>query len=146
MRSRPNVVLLVIAALVVGLAVIAAVVSANRTTPSPDLATPEGVVQAYVVAVIDADQEKMESFLDPGLGCKAPFPYFSPPQAASLALVSSRTSGSTATVVVEITEGEGRGPFLGGIYTHRENFTLVSRNDRWLISGNPWPIYECKGN
>ena len=145
MRSRPNVVLLVIAALVVGLAVIAAVVSANRTTPSPDLATPEGVVQAYVVAVVDADQEKMESFLDPGLGCKAPFPYFSPPQAASLALVSSRTSGSTATVVVEISEGQGGGPF-GGNYTHREDFSLVLRNDHWLISGNPWPVYQCKGN
>lgn len=146
MRSRPNVVLLVIAVLVVGLAVIAAVVSANRTTPSPDLSTPEGVVQAYVVAVIDGDQEKMETFLDPSLGCEAPFPFFSPPQAASLSLVSSRTSGSTATVVVEISQGQGGGPFLGDNYTHREDFSLVLRGDRWLISGNPWPVYQCKGN
>ena len=140
-------VLLVIAGLVLGLAVIAAVVSANRTAPPPpDLSTPEGVVQEYVQAVIDGDHEKIATFLDPSLGCEAPLRYSGPSLPTTLSLVSSRTSGSTATVVVEITEGEGRGPFLGGIYTHRENFTLVSRNDRWLISGNPWPIYECKGN
>lgn len=145
MRARPNVVLLVIAVLVAALAVIAALVAANRTPPSPDLGTPEGVVQEYVIAVLDGDQERMETFLDPALGCEAPFPFFTQPRPASLSVVSTRVSGSSATVVVEITEGGG-GPLPGGSSTHRETFSLVSRDGRWLIAGNPWPIYECGKN
>lgn len=145
MRARPNVVLLVIAGLVAALAVIAAVVAANRTPPGPDLATPEGVVQEYVVAALDGDQERMATFLDPALGCEAPFPWFNQPRPASLSVVSTRERGPNATVVVEITEGGG-GPLPGGSYTHRETFTLVSREGRWLIGGHPWPVYECKVN
>lgn len=148
MRSRQNIVLVVIAVLVVAIAVVAAVVSANRTPPSPDPATPEGVVQAYVTAVIDEDTPTMESLLDPTLGCTAPFPY-GEVGAASLAVVSSTTgstgSGATARVVVEISESRD-GLLPGSTYDHRETFDLVNRDGRWLVSGEPWPLYVCRGN
>lgn len=148
MRSRQDIVLVGIAALVVAVAVIAGVVSANRTPTGPDPTTPEGVVQAYTTAVIDDDMPTMVSLLDPALGCTAPFAY-GQVGAASLAVVSSTTdptgSEATARVVVEISESRD-GLLPGGTYDHRETFDLVKRDGRWLISGEPWPFYMCRGN
>ena len=142
MRSRQDIVLLVVAALVVVLAVIAAV-AGGRGAPAPDPSTPEGVVQQYVTAVVEADQAAMAALLDPALGCEPPFYYGSATASASLAVVSTRIDGDRATVVVEITEGGG-GPLPGGRYTHRESFDLVASGDSWLVTGMPWPVYECK--
>lgn len=145
MRSRPNVVLLVIGVLVVVLAVVAALLATNRTAPPPDLTTPEGVTQAYVLAALDGDQEQMATFLDPELECEAPFPFYVAPESASVSLVSTRMTGSSATVVMEISESTGGGgPFPMNRYSRRETFSLVRLDDRWLITGNPWPVYECR--
>ncbi|SDB81260.1 hypothetical protein GA0111570_103246 [Raineyella antarctica] len=144
MRARPNVVLLVIAVLVAALATTAAVVAANRKPSPPDLATPEGVVEAYVVAVITADQATATSFLDPTLNCQSNLQYFSQQQ-GSFTVVSSRTSGSTAWVVAEISMGGG-GPLPDTTNAQRFTFQLVSRDGHWLVTGDPWPGLGCKEN
>lgn len=137
--------LLVIGVLVAVLAVTAALLSATRTAPTPDLSTPEGVTQAYVIAAVEGDQEQMETLLDPALECQAPFPFFVAPESASVSIVSTRMTGSSATVVMEITESTGGGgPFPMNRYSHRETFSLVLQDGRWLITGNPWPVYECR--
>lgn len=141
MRSRQNIVLLVVAALVVVLAVVAAL-AGGRRTPAPDPSTPAGVVQLYVGAVVEADQDAMAALLDPALGCEPPFFHGSAQPSASLAIVSTRIDGDRATVVVEITEGQS-GPLPGSRYSHRETFELVRTGDSWLVTGNPWPVYEC---
>ena len=63
------------------------------------------------------------------------------PTRVSLALVSTKTSGQSAQIVLDVTEYEG-GPLNS--WSHRETYDLVRADSGWLITGNPWPIYSCK--
>lgn len=141
MKSRPNLVLAVVTAVVVVLAVVAWAVSANRTPPPLEPGSPEATVQAYLRAVGDGDDEAVVALLAPELGCSAPLtnPYEQGVQ--SSVLVTSRISGDTATVVFEITE-YGDTPLDN--WSHRESFDLVRGDSGWLIGGNPWPVFGCE--
>ena len=141
MTSRSNLVLAIIGALVVVLAVVAGVVAAIRGDPDIDLSTPDGTVQAYVTALVNHDDETVEELLDPELGCTTPLREMYVPSRVSLSIVESDERGDTATVVVEITE-HGQGLF--DAWAHREAFTLRFDDGRWLVTGEPWPIYMCK--
>jgi hypothetical protein len=55
MASGPNRVLAAVVGVVVLLAGIAGVVAANRTAPTLDPSSPQGVVQQYLKAVLDGD-------------------------------------------------------------------------------------------
>lgn len=140
MRARPNVVLAVVAAVVVVLAVIAGVLSSTRPRPTFDPTTPEGTVQQFVLAVLDADDEQAVALLDPELGCTAPLEHISRPDRVSLSVVSSRPTGDTAAVVLEVSERSG----MFETWTHRETYQLKARDGGWMISGTPWPVYGCK--
>lgn len=141
--STSNLVLLAVAALVIALAVVAAVTSTRRDAAVPDTSTPQGVAQTFVAAVIEGDDDTAVAQLDPSLGCSVPLPQSWPPASATVSVVSSDISGTSARVVLEITEGSG-GSLLGEPYTHRETFSLTRRDGRWLIGGEPWPLYSCK--
>ncbi len=140
MRNRPAAVLGAVAVLVVTLAVVAALVSANRDRPDLDPATPEGVVQLYVSALFDDSVAAAVEYLDPALGCSDPLPEVYTSDVARVAVASSRISGDTATVDLRIEEGSQ----LGGGWSHRETFRLRRDGETWLITGNPWPIYSCE--
>lgn len=141
MKTRPNLVVAAIAAIVIVLAIVTGVLVSNREQPQLDLSTPEGTVQAFVLAVADGDDEAAIKMLDPKLGCKAPLANFSRPTRASVTVVSSKTNGATATVILDITEyGDG----ILNSWSHRETFQLRSTGTGWLISGEPWPVYSCK--
>lgn len=142
MRARPNLVLAIVAVLVLVVAAIAGLLSANRQPPDLDPATPEGVVQLYVLAIVDADDEEAVSHLDPDLGCKAPLRWVYRPQRMSMAVVSSKVTGEKAVVVLDITEYSGNG--LLDSSNHRETFELEAADGGWKITGQPWPVYACK--
>lgn len=142
--STSNLVLAVVALLVIVLAVVAAVASAKRVSTPPGTATPQGVARTYVAAIIEGDDDTAIAHLDPTLECTTPLPPDGAPDSATVSLVSSDTSDTTATVVLEITEGTGGGPLFGEPYSHRETFSLVQRDGRWLIDGEPWPLYSCR--
>ena len=142
MKVRPNVVLAVVAGLVVALAVVAGLVTATREPPRLDPATPSGAVQLFVRAVLAGDDEAAVALMDPALGCTAPLREAYRPRRVSLAVVSDRTSGRTATVVLDITEYTG-GPF-DAASSHREVFDLLGGQSGWLVTGHPWPVYACK--
>ncbi len=142
MSARPNIVLAVVAGLVVVMAVIAGLFSANRQLPDLDPRTPEGTVQLYVLAIIDSDDEEAVAFLDPALGCTAPLRNLYRPQRLSMTVAGTKTTGGRATVTLNLTEYSGTG--LLDSWEHRETFELMASGDRWIITGNPWPVYACK--
>lgn len=140
MRSRPAIVLAIVAALVVLLAVAAAVVSRGRERPTLDPATPDGVVQLYATALFDNDVEGALEYLDPDLGCADPLPEVYLPDAARLSVTDTATNGDTATVELRVEEGGG----WDSMWSHDQNFSLRRDEGTWLITGEPWPIYECR--
>lgn len=144
MRRSSNLVLAVFAVLVLALAVVAAVASSRQDAAAPDTSTPEGVVQTYVAAIIRGDDETAVAQLDPSLGCTAPLQETWAPDSASVSVVSSTAAAQTATVVVDIDGGSGGAPLFVDPSSHRETFSLIRHSGRWVISGEPWPIYSCK--
>ena len=141
MKTRPNLVLAVVAGLVVLLAIVAGILAATREQPALDPTTPEGTAQLLALAVIDGDDEEAVSYLDPALGCSAPLPEIYRPTRLSIAVVDTTIDGDRATVVLNVTESSGG---LLDSYDHREVIELKADGDRWLATGHPWPIYACK--
>ncbi len=140
MRARPTTVLAIVAVLVVVLAVVAAFVSRGRERPTLDATTPEGVVQLYVSALFDDDVATAVEYLDPKLGCEDPLPEVYISDTSRIAVVKTTTTKDTAKVALQIEEGSG----LDGNWSHREDFTLRRDSGTWLITGEPWPIYQCE--
>lgn len=141
MRARPNIVLAIVAVLVVALAVVAALVSSGRDRPTLDATTPEGVVQLYVSALFDDDVPAAVEYLDPNLGCGSRLPEVYISDTSRIAVVEATTTKDTARVELSIEEDAG---FLDGSWSHRETFTLRRASGTWLITGEPWPIYQCE--
>lgn len=143
MTTRPNIVLAVIAGVVVILAVAVAIIAGNRSNPEFDSSTPSGVVKLFVAALHDDNFAEAESYLAPDLGCTAASLTTSAPQGpVQLRVLKESIQGETASVRVEITEGE-TGPLFGSGWTHEETFALTADGDSWLIAAPAWPFYYC---
>lgn len=126
------------------LAIVAAVVAARREPPTLDLDTPDGVVQAFLRAVLEGDDESAAALLSPSTGCDATdIANAFVTDSARILLVESDEDGDDATVTVEITESSGSGPFEGSEFSHEETFSLADEDGSWLIVGEPWPLYFC---
>lgn len=141
MKSRPNAVLAVTAVLVAAMAVAALLLTTLRKAPEPDLATPEGTVQAYLTAIADHDDARAVELLDPELGCSAPLPEGFRQDGMAASLVSTRTDGDRATVVVELTNYSGDAL---SSWSERIEFRLVDRGAGWLLTGDVWPYFGCE--
>lgn len=141
MKNRPNVVLGVVTGLVVALAVVAWFVASAKEPSKLDPSTPEGTVQAYILALADDDDEAAVALLDPQLGCKPPLAKPYQLNAVALTLVKSTTNGDEALVVFDLTE-YGNTPFDS--WSHRESFELLRAGSAWQVTGSPWPIYGCE--
>lgn len=131
------------------LVVVLVVVALIRDPVQLDPGTPSGTVQEYLQAISDHDFEAAHELLHPDEfeGClpsdlerhvtQEPF-------TASLeSTVEPPDDQETAVVNVRIRFGTG-GPFGSG-WESFESFELVSEDDGWLITGEPWPYFsfEC---
>lgn len=143
MKARPNLVLAVVVGVVAVLVVVAAVVAATRTPPTADPATPQGTVQLFVTAVLDGDDRAAVALLDPKLGCTVPLPQRGlSGTRVTFAIAGTRDFGDTASVDIDVTEYRSGGPFEAN--SHRESYQLFTDDGRWLITGEPWPVYICE--
>ena len=144
MASGPNRVLAAVVGVVVLLAAIAGVVAANRTAPSLDPSTPEGVVQEYLKAVLDGDYPAAAKLLSSSSGCDlADVSSVSVSRSARIVLEDTVVDGDTAVVTVDVTEGADSGPFGDSGYSHTERITVERDGGAWKISGSPWLLYPC---
>jgi hypothetical protein len=145
--SRANRFLAIASATLVALAVVGALVSANRPGAMFDPAGPEAAVRAYVNAALDGRSDAAARFLATGGPCDAvdlaTARVVERPD--RIVLVDSSTEGDTATVVVEIAYPSGSGPLDPAEYTERHTYELTSASGAWRLTGVPWPLWECGG-
>lgn len=144
MSVSPNRVLMVILGTVGVLVVVAVVVIALRPPATFDPATPEGAVQGYLEAVFDEDESTAVGYLEPKSQCnERDISDASVDSSARVVLIDTEIDGDTARVEVEVTFSQGQGPFDSYEYSQDHSFDLVDSGDRWLLTGEPWPVRFC---
>jgi len=133
-------------ALIVGMAIAAAVASAIfgiQSVKQLDRQTPAGSVQGYLSNVLDGRNDLAAKYLSTDSPCKAEdLDRVYVNRSSSVALVDTQMSGDQATVRVKVEMPTG-GPFES-LNTEDHSYRLVKENGRWLISGIPWPLWDCK--
>jgi hypothetical protein len=142
--SRANRILAIALGAIAVLAVVAAVISAGRPTERFDPGTPEAAVQAYVEAALDGRSDEAARWLDPAGDCDVSDldRAGTGMTATRVVLADSRTSGDSATVEVELVFGSG-GPFDSSEYREQHTYRLTRSGGSWLLTGVPWPLYDC---
>ena len=141
-RSGANRVLVIVALVALALTIGAAIISTVRDTRnfSPD--RPEGVVQAYLKAVIDGKNQVAVSYFATGSQCTASDldrVYFS--NSLRIALLSTEIVGRDAYVKID-TQYADNGPFGDG-FTEEHTYRLTREGSQWKLLGIPWPLYDC---
>ncbi|MFJ6418507.1 hypothetical protein [Paeniglutamicibacter sp. NPDC091659] len=126
------------------LVVLAFVLVLTRGAGTPvDPRSPEGVVQSYVASLLAGDPEQAAALLT--TKATKDCPVWANPERTDLrvALLSTKFTGSGATVLVSITETRVRGPFGLGESGYEDSFALVPRQGSWAIDSAPWPLLAC---
>jgi hypothetical protein len=135
-------VLAIVVGLVVLVTVVVGVLTASRDATEYDSSTPEGVVQAYVEAVLDGELEVAAGLLSEDSPCDVDNldnSYL--PEYDRVVLLDSEVDGDTARVEIEAVTVEG--PFGAFDYGERHTFRLERSGTEWRITGRPWPMFEC---
>ena len=142
---RPNRVLAVVVGGIALVALVAAVLAATRSEPEFDPATPEGTVQGYLQAVFDEDEDEALSYLAADTACdRDDFRGVVTSESARVVLRGAEVDGEVATVEVEIAYTGGQGPFDTYEWSEEQTFELEREGDRWVLIGEPWPLYFCR--
>lgn len=143
MRNRPGVVLAVAVGLLLLVAVLGAVLSATRPGPQLPEGSPEAAVRDYVTAVVADDSETAASLLDPQGSCtEDDLRDAGDRSAGRIVLRDVRLDGEEAVVEVDVVHG-GQGPLGADEWRDELRFDLRRDGDRWVITGEPWPVYGC---
>ena len=127
---------------VVVLLIIAGAVAMLREPAVLDPATPSGVVQQYVQAVMDGDNDRAAEFLSLNTECDAgdlDRAWVDP--ASRVDLLRSDASGNRAHVRIAIDTPTGE--LLRNTWSEERTIRLERVGGEWLITGIPWPLYEC---
>ena len=112
-----------------------------------DPASPDGTVQAYVQAVLDGDWDRARSHVDDGLAARCTvldFRHSWVPDGLTAVLADVRLDDDCAEVEVRLRTTAQPGLFDTG-YRTTETFDLVRTGTTWHITGQPWPVYDCRG-
>ena len=141
--GRANRVLVVVLGSVAVIAIVAAVLAATREAPTYDRDTPEGVVQAYVAALINGENEDAARFLAPENSCDvSDLDQAYLPEEVRVVLLETEVAADTATVDVEVVM-VADDLFGAEEYAEEHTFRLTENGGEWLITGQPWPVYHC---
>lgn len=133
-------------ALIVGLIVIAvAIIVVLSSTNSPvglSRSTPAGAIQAYLKAVLSGkNAEAAKVFAVDSTCTVTDLDRVYMVDTARVQLISSSIDGKTAEVRVRV-EAPSPGPF-GDFSTEDHTFRLINSGGTWLLTGIPWPLYDC---
>ena len=145
--SKSNRLLAAMAIGLIALIAVAAVFVAVRDPVTFDPDTPEGVTQAYVVAVLDDDAEAAHALLTPELKLRCDVHEFEHGyygrEDSRITLVQSAIDGDRATIDVKFTVTYDEGLFGYSESSQEETFKLTRSDGAWRISSAPWPYYRC---
>lgn len=142
MTSRPNRTLAIVVGIIAVLGVVAGVWSATRPVPKYERGTPVGVVQAYLTAVINGDHQNAVELVTGSTCTVEDLDRASFPEGVRVVLRDTEVDGATAQVKVDVVMPSG-GPLEGSEYVEKHTFRLTRVGGDWLITGSPWPMYEC---
>ena len=143
MSTSANRGLAVIGGAIVVIGIIVASLASSWTAPERDPKSPEGVVQAYLAAVLDHDSAAARALLEADTTCTIEqFDQSYVDRDVTINLVDVEVSGSDATVQVSIEHSNGD-PF-GGTWNEEQYLRLAKSGDSWRITGSPWPVYSCE--
>ena len=107
-----------------------------------DPATPEGVVQDYLRAVIAGDRQEARSYLAAELdGCGTRFPRYLVDEAFRIEWLDTTVDWGTAWVTVSVARSN-QGIF-DSYRPETYEFRLSPEPDGWRITHQEWPWYEC---
>jgi hypothetical protein len=137
----------ILAAALVVLVTAAVAVGVLREPALLDPQSPEGTVQAYVQAVLDGDWAEARSHLGDDLDadCSAiDFRQAWVPDGLTATLDDVKVDGDEAEVAIRLRTAAEPDPFGGG-YATTETFDLTREGSTWLVIGQPWPVYDCRG-
>jgi hypothetical protein len=139
---RQTTVLIIVTAMIVALSVLVLVFSLGRNVTEYDSSSPEGVAQAYLAAAFDRDFDRAAEFFEADSDCDADDldrTFIQDNARISLVDVSIDADRARVRVAAEI---PGGGP-LGGFYREEHSLRLVRVDGNWLLTGIPWPLYDC---
>ena len=133
-------------AIVIGLIIvvvaIVTVLSATRSAVVIDRTTPAGSVQAYLKAILNGKNADAAKMFSPQSMCTiTDIDRSYIVDSARVLLVDSTVEGTTAEVRVRVEIPSGS-PF-GELMTEDHTFRLVKSDGTWLLTGIPWPLYDC---
>ena len=132
-------------AVVVFAIVVASLVTAlltSRDTAELEPGTPEAAVQDYLDAVLDRDSEAAERMLAPDSPCDVEdLDNAFVDDDVRVSLRDVEVSDTTARVDVTISAGSGG--LIPSEWSEEHTFRLRRTGDDWLITGAPWPLFEC---
>lgn len=138
---------MLIAAAVVAVLVVAAVVVVLTGPRISDLDpdSPEGVVQRFVQAMIDGDEDLASSLVAYDEGDCTPMPpdAMNGDESIRITLGDVRVSGDDADVDITITRSGG-GPLDPYEWSDDLTFDLGRVDGAWLIERAPWPFQICE--
>jgi hypothetical protein len=143
MTRHPNRVLAIVLGVVAVVAVVTLVVATSRAPRTYDRSTPQGVVQAYLEAVVAGDLTEAAGYLAPGGTCDIDdLDRTSVPDGVRVVMRDTETDGDRAQVAVDVVTTSDD-LFGGSEYTERHTFRLGKDGQDWRVQGVPWPMYDC---
>jgi hypothetical protein len=141
MNKLPNRALAVVIALVTTVAALV-FFSSNQTESQFDTGTPEWVVQQYLMAMFDGDTDKAIGYIADSSPCNVThLDRAWVDRNASIDLVEVTITGQTARVEVDVEFGDG--DLFSTPFVESHIYRLERVVDDWLITGVPWPVYDC---
>jgi len=142
LRVSPNRVLAIVIVTILIVVTLVAIFSTRRSAVTLNPATPQGTVQAYLAALLEGNNAKAAQYLAPESGCNVQdLDRAYVMHTARVVLVKTEVAGTGAQVWVSIEIPSG-GPFET-FNTEDHTFRLIGANGRWLLTGIPWPLYNC---
>lgn len=142
MNKSPNRVLAVIVGLIILLVALVAVISSTRSPLVINKANPTWAVQSYLKAVLSGRNADAAKMISPESECTvADVDRTYVVENSRVVLLGSTTNGNTAEVHVRV-EFPMNDPF-GDSSTEDHVFRLTDSNGNWLLTGIPWPLYNC---
>ncbi|MFA5918522.1 MAG: hypothetical protein WC800_03160 [Candidatus Nanopelagicaceae bacterium] len=142
MKKSPNGLLAVVFALLVGAVVLVTLFTSGGASKKLDPSTPEGTVQSYLSAVLKGNYEKAAQFISSESSCDVQdLDRVYTVDTARVDLVKTEIDGEHAQVWVKVDYPSGA-PF-DAVRVEDHTFRLVHVNDHWLLTGIPWPLYDC---
>lgn len=142
MSKNPNRVLAIVIGLIIIAVAVVTVLSSTKSAVVIDRSTPAGSVQVYLKDILAGKNAEAAKMLSPSSVCTVDDidrSYIV--DTSRVLLVDSTTSGTTAEVRVrvEIPSGSPLGDFMTEDHTLR----LSNTNGTWLLTGVPWPLFDC---